>query len=107
MAFLLFIAVITAISALLLKPLSKTHRFALVFLIPIVSTILFAVVAAWVDSPFYAGMAIRKGLLAIILSGLVLNYIFLRKVGEKPSTGWIVVVSILVCGRLLIDYLAF
>lgn len=107
MAFLLFIAVITAISALLLKPLSKTHRFALVFLTPIVSTILFAVVAAWVDSPFYAGMAIRKGLLAIILSGLVLNYIFLRKVGVKPSTGWIVVVSILVCGRLLIDYLAF
>lgn len=107
MVFLLFIAVITAISATLLKPLSKTHRFALVFLVPIVSTVLFAVVAAWVDSPFYAGMAIRKGLLAIIMSGLVLNYVFLRKRGEKPSVGWIVVVSILFCGRLLIDYLAF
>ncbi|WRQ33480.1 hypothetical protein U5907_02265 [Bacteroidales bacterium MB20-C3-3] len=90
-----FLAVVTLIATLLIKPKSKKTTRLLAIFIPLFALIALVLLSTAVVPGNYQGTAVGGGLLAAVLSGVIINFVHLRKLGESPSSVPIVVLSFL------------
>ena len=97
---ILFFAAVTLIATLLIKPKSKKATRLLAIFIPLGSLVALVLFSAATVPSTYQGTAVGGGLLAAVLSGVIMNFVYLRKLGENPSSVPIVVLSFLLFIRI-------
>lgn len=90
-----FFAVATLIATLLIKPKSKKTTRLLAIFIPLFALIALVLLSAAVIPGNYQRTSVGGGLLAAVLSGVIINFVHLRKLGENPSSVPIVILSFL------------